>query len=219
MNEEASLPNVGETTTAERLRAAAWAIVRDEGIAAATSRRITEVAGTNLGAITYHFRSKDALLGDAVAAQLRNWTEPLTTALVRDPDGDIEAYDGAVSAAIATVMSRFLTDTKDVDTVVSLLISSPHLPGVRASATRWLKELRAVASEAMVRQQAMGHVPESVDPVAMAAVFTAFALGLAAQSAIDETAPPTTTVVAEFLNLLVRPTANASDQRPASRGR
>jgi hypothetical protein len=41
----------------------------------------------------------------------------------------------------------------------------------------------------------------------MAAVFTALALGLGAQATLDPEAPATTSVVAEFLALLMRPAA------------
>ncbi len=190
--------------TAERLRQAAWSIVRHEGIAAATSRRITEVAGANLAAITYHFGSKDDLIGEAIVEQLRSWTEPLTTALRSHP-GDVEAHDAQIATVVAQLLGRFATERKDVDAIVTIVLTNPTLPGVRRAAARWLRELRAVATAAMVQQQAAGLVPDTVTPDAMAAVFTAFALGLVAQDTLDPKAPPIVAIVGEFLQLLVRP--------------
>jgi len=191
-------------STPDRLQAAAWAIVRSEGVAAATSRRVTEAAGANLAAITYHFGSKDALIGAAVVEQLRSWTAPLTQALAT-PEGDVSAHDAAVAGAVAGILQRFAIDRADIDAIVTLVLTRPQLPGVRDATASWLAELRSVATAAMVRQQAAGLVPADVTPVAMAGVFTAFALGLVAQANIDPAAPDVATVVAEFLSLLVRP--------------
>lgn len=190
--------------TPERLVEAAWSIVRDHGLAAATSRRITEAAEANLAAITYHFGSKDALIGAAVVEQLRSWTAPLTAAL-QSSDEDIAAHDAAIAGAVAGMLARFADDRADVDAIVTLLLSHPTIPGIRAAAAQWLGELRSVATAAMVRQKAAGLVPETVTPEAMAGVFTAFALGLVAQANVDPTAPDTPTIVREFLTLLVRP--------------
>jgi AcrR family transcriptional regulator len=192
-------------TTRDDLLRAAWTVLRDEGPTAATSRRITEVAGANLAAITYHFGSKDALLGAAVGAQLRGWTAPLTAALTDDPDEDVEAHDLRVAAAVASIMARFAVDGADVATFVTLLLSQPELPEIRTAVAGFLADLRAAAAGVMVRQQAIGAVPASVDPPALAGVFTAFALGLVAQAAVDPAAPATPTLVQEFLALLVRP--------------
>ncbi len=69
------------TDTRDRLLAAAWECVRRGGPAAATSRAITAAAGANLGAITYHFGSKDALLAEAVGAAIETLVEPALDAL------------------------------------------------------------------------------------------------------------------------------------------
>jgi AcrR family transcriptional regulator len=195
---------VTSPTTRDRLLDAAWTILQQEGPAAATSRRITEVAGANLAAITYHFGSKDELLGRAVAAQLERWTAPLTAALT-DDSGDIEDQDARVSAAVGTILGQFLSGPAQVQPILTLLLTNPELPGVRDGVVGWLTQLRAVATDVMVRQQARGQVPGTVDPPVMAAVFTAFALGLAAQADLDPGAPPVPAVVGQFLSLLVRP--------------
>ena len=192
------------TSTRERLLDATWALLRDEGVVAATSRRITSAAGANLAAITYHFGSKDDLVGQAVAQQLRTWTAPLTSALTRETT-DIAEHDIQVASAVVEMLSRLAADTGDVNAIVALVLARPDTPGVRDAIVGWMTELRAVASAVMARQQAAGFIPPSVTPSIMAAVFTAFALGLAAQASLDPDAPATASVVGEFLGLLVRP--------------
>lgn len=207
MNPGATVNHMSATQdegTADRLRRAAWSVVRDAGIVAATSRRITEVAGANLAAITYHFGSKDELIGAAVVDQLRSWTEPLTGAL-RSHTDDVEAHDAGIAVVVAELLNRFASDRKDIDVIVNLVLTSPSLPGVREAAATWMSELRAVVTATMTAQQAAGLLPDTVTPAAMAGVFTAFALGLLAQDTIDPQAPPAGAVVSEFLGLLVRP--------------
>lgn len=194
------------SATRDRLLEAAWTVIRDEGPAAATSRRITEAAGVNLAAITYHFGSKDSLLGEAVVEQLRRWTEPLTEALASDA-GDIGYYDERVATAVAAMLSRFSTGPDEVQAVITLLLTNADLPGVRDALVTWLAELRALATDVMVRQQAAGVIPATVNPSAMAAVFTALALGVGTQASLDANAPAAPSVVAEFLSLLIRPAA------------
>lgn len=194
------------SSTRDRLLAAAWTVLRDEGPTAATSRRITDSAGANLAAITYHFGSKDALIGEAVVAQLRSWTEPLTEALTNDA-GDIGDYDARVAAAVAAILSRLSAGPEEVQPIITLLLTNVEMPGVHDALVTWLAELRAVATDVMVRQQAAGLVPETVNPNVMAAVFTALALGVGAQATLDPNAPATSSVIAEFLALLIRPTA------------
>ena len=45
-------------------------------MAGATSRAITLAAGANLGAITYYFGSKEALLGEAVGQAIEALVSP-----------------------------------------------------------------------------------------------------------------------------------------------
>lgn len=190
-----------ERSTADRLRAAAWELVRDHGTAAATSRRITDTAGVNLGAITYHFGSKDALVGEAIVEQLRAWTRPLTDALTSD-DGD---PDGRMSGAVVTVLSMFASRAYEVFAIMRALVTDDRLPGVAEATAAWLAEFRALVSSVTAEQQRAGLVPDSVDPDAMAGVFTAFGLGIIVQAAIDRAAPATGDVVGQFLQLLQRP--------------
>src|ERR1700736_6419164 len=67
--------------TRERLVEAARVCVRDAGLAGATSREITRVAGANLAAITYHFGSKDALVAAALFDELERRVGPALRAL------------------------------------------------------------------------------------------------------------------------------------------
>jgi AcrR family transcriptional regulator len=193
------------STTPERLREAAWTIVSQEGLRSATSRRITEMAGANLAAITYYYGSKDALVGDALVDQLRQWTAPLTDAFA---DQTTDA-DERVAAAIQTMLQAFATRRQEVIAILRALMTNDDLPGVGEAVTRWLHEFRAVVSAVMANHQARGLIPPEVDPEAMAGVFTAFGVGVITQAAVDLSPPDTGSVISQFLLLLQRPPSEA----------
>jgi AcrR family transcriptional regulator len=195
--------NIGATR--ERLLRAAWIVVRDDGLDAATSRRITEQAAANLQSITYHFGSKDALLGEALVAQLRAWSEPLAEAVRAAPDDPDRDATVAVAVAVASTLVRFAEQGDDVRAILRALLSDRHLPGVRDAFVRWLTDFRAVVATSMTTQQNAGLIPDDTDVRALAGVFTALGLGVIAQSDLDPDAPPTPDLVAQFLRLLVRP--------------
>lgn len=189
--------------TRDRLLHGAWELLRDEGVGAATSRRITEQAGANLQSITYHFGSKDALLGEAIVEQLQAWTEPLASAVASAPDDPDR--DATVAAAVASTLARFAHQGDDVRAILRALMSDLELPGVRDAFTRWLGDFRAVVVASMTTQQNAGLIPDDTDVHALAGMFTALGLGVIAQSELDADAPPTPDLVAQFLRLLVRP--------------
>jgi len=189
--------------TRDRLLRAAWVVVRDEGLDAATSRRITDRAAANLQSITYHFGSKDALLGEALVGQLRAWSEPLADAVQSAPDDPDR--DATVASAVASMLVRFAEQGDDVRAILRALLSDRQLPSVRDAFARWLTDFRAVVVTSMTTQQNAGLIPDDTDIRALAGVFTALGLGVIAQSDLDPDAPPTADLVAQFLRLLVRP--------------
>jgi AcrR family transcriptional regulator len=192
-----------QQATPERLRDAAWQVIRDEGLNAATSRRITDAAGANLGAITYHFGSKDALVADALVSQFQEWAAPLTSAIAQG-DGDAPTIDARNAAAVQVVLGMFAARSGELVALLRAAMTT-DLPEVKDAFTRGLAEFRGVVADAMVEQQAAGMIPDTVVPEAMAGVFTAFGIGLVAQAAIDGAPPDTVTMVAQFLSLLRRP--------------
>lgn len=191
--------------TKERLRRAAWQIVRDHGLAAATSRRITADAAANLQSITYHYGSKEALLGEVLVEQLCSWTVPLASVI--ESTGDEADRDVKVAAAIAALLVRFEAEGGDLRAILRVLFSQPDVPGLRDAFATWLSGFRGLVVSSMAAQQRAGLIPEDVDVQALGGVFTALGLGVIAQSDLDQDAPAIPDLVAQFLRLLVRPDA------------
>jgi AcrR family transcriptional regulator len=77
MSKSASSP---EVDTRQRLLDAAEHLFAERGFAATSVRQITEAAGANLGAVNYHFRSKEGLYADVFARRAAFLREPVLAA-------------------------------------------------------------------------------------------------------------------------------------------
>ena len=181
--------------TRARLLDAAWAVVRADGLRAATSRRIAANAMANLGAITYHFGSKDALLAQVAADRIARWLSPLGDALVADQkDGG-----GRTDRYIASLFDLVGTTAEETRALVEILIG---LPAAADIVREEFTSFHAVVADVMVDQRRRGEIPATVEPAAMAGVFTSFALGLMLHQVLG-TAPATPErIVGQLLGLL-----------------
>lgn len=79
---EAAVRNRGATRQSKDARRAmvleaAARLIADEGLAAATMRRIAESAGISLGTLTHHFASVDSLLAETLERCSERFTETL----------------------------------------------------------------------------------------------------------------------------------------------
>ena len=183
--------------TRARLLEAAWSTIRTHGLRGATSRRIAAAADANLGAITYHFGSKNDLIGRAAAAQLDRWMAPLTEALLADERDGGRRSDEVIAALLGTVG----TATPDTRALLEIMIAS-DLGETGEILRDRLAGFHDVLRELMTRQRARGEIPDSVRPAAMAGLFTAFAFGLMVQEVTHTNPAPTPSIIGQLLTLL-----------------
>lgn len=196
----------GASGTRARLLDATWRILRDEGVRAATSRRITDEAGANLGAITYHFGSKDALISEAAVAGVAAWTAPMAAALLSD-----ERHGGErTGLVINSLLALLKTSVDDARALLETVVAQDVDDVVRETLRDHLGEFQQLVAELMRRRQQRGEIPGTVQPEAMAGLFTAIALGLITQQVIDANPVPIDDMVAELLRLLATSTAPAA---------
>jgi AcrR family transcriptional regulator len=186
-------------STRERLRDAAWDCIRTGGVEAATSRAITTRANANLGAITYHFGSKDALLSEAVCAGIERLVAPAMDAL------DTVAGDASsrLIAAVARLESSFAAVRADAPSYLDALLHSRHVPGLHDQLGKLFSRLRHLLAKQMADQQRAGLLPAWVDPEPMAGLLIAVAEGVIMQSIVDETGPPISAMATQFTQLLL----------------
>jgi len=74
----------------EDLIAGAKQCLIEKGYARTTARDIAAASGVSLAAIGYHFRSKDALMNQAVYESVGDWADQLQQALTADGGADAE---------------------------------------------------------------------------------------------------------------------------------
>ncbi|WP_433212073.1 TetR/AcrR family transcriptional regulator [Microtetraspora malaysiensis] len=109
----------------EDLLAATKQCLAERGYARTTVRDIVAVSGSNLAAINYHFRSKDALLTQAMIETTGEAIEEILKAL---PDDSREWFTAFWSELIDSFQSNPALWRANMDT----LAQAAHLPEVRA---------------------------------------------------------------------------------------
>jgi AcrR family transcriptional regulator len=187
------------TGTKDRLIRAAWECVRDGGQVGATSRAITTTADANLGAITYYFGSKDALVAEAVGGAIEALVAPALVAL------QDEALDPAsrLLNAIAQLQQAYDASTDDAPAYLEVLIQSRRQPELESRIARVFAEIRATLATLMADLQARGMLPEWVQPDAMAGLLLAVAQGVVLQVSIDRAGPSQPSMADQFALLLL----------------
>jgi len=187
------------TDTRERLVVAAWECVRKRGTAGATSRAVTAAADANLGAITYYFGSKDALVAEAVGGAIEALLAPALQALqdeARDPVGRL-------LGAVTQLQQAYEQSDEDAHACLEVLIQSRRHPELQQRVGRILAEIRAILSKQMAELQTRGFLPDWVRPEPMAGLLLAVAQGVVLQTAIDATGPSHTSMADQFAQLLL----------------
>ena len=185
--------------TRRRLVDAAWECVRTGGSTGATSRAITTAAGANLGAITYYFGSKDALVAEAVGEAIEVLVRPALRAL------QDEALDpvSRLLNAVAQLQEAYEQSADDAPVYLEVLIQSRRRPELRRRVNEVFGEIRAMLSQQMAELQAGAFLPEWVQPEAMAGLLLAVAQGVVLQTAIDGAGPTHAPMADQFARLLL----------------
>ena len=197
------------TGTRGRLLDAALEVVARDGMAGATSRAITEAAGANLAAITYHFGSKDELVTAAVTAEVERLVEPALGVLESDLAPAARLLD-----SVQLLLRSFATERQRVPLyfeAVAVELRTGH--GGTAALHATIRTRLAAIIESLRDD---GTIPEWVDPTAMAALILAAAQGMVLQSALDPDGPGLEAQAAQFASLLL---AARTDAPPRAGGR
>jgi AcrR family transcriptional regulator len=77
---------LSKPTHREALLSAARTLMRRSGRGDITARDLVAASGTNLGSISYHFGSKDALLDEAAKQVFEEWAQTVARTIGADPD-------------------------------------------------------------------------------------------------------------------------------------
>lgn len=184
--------------TRQLLLDGARSCLRERGLAGTSSRRITAVAGVNLAAITYHFGSKEQLVGEALLGSLRAWLAPALEVLQSDLDPMVRT-----TQAVAALVSTFEEMRDEAPTYLEAMVQAPRMTSLHQGVISLWTELReglAAQIDALKREQ---RLPLWVESASMAALLIATANGLVLQVTLDPTGPPLSAMAAQFARLLL----------------
>jgi AcrR family transcriptional regulator len=178
-----------------RLLDAACQLIAGGGIGAATSRRITDVAGENLASITYYFGSKNTLIAEALVTEVERLIEPAMLAL--EGEGDpVQRLMGA----IADLLRTFADERERAPTYLAALVEAARGAG---GAAEVIGRLRSRLAAVVGQLAAVGAVPRWVEADAMAALIIATANGIALQVCVDPDGPSAEAQAAQLASLFV----------------
>ena len=143
----------------------AEAILRDEGYAELTSRRIAERIGIQQRLVYYYFLTMDDIMVEAFRRLARRELERLQTALKSDRPLH-EVWEICIHTSDARLISEFMALANRSD-------------GVRKEVIDYIERTRTLQADALTRAAQRGGGPlASLPPVAVTFMATSFALAL-----------------------------------------
>jgi AcrR family transcriptional regulator len=172
--------------------------LRRNGLRGTTSRAIAAAAGVNLGAITYHFGSKDELVARALLTAVKGWIEPALEILRRDMDPAERLL-----AAVDQLRSSFEGAREMLPLYLEALVAAPRHDTLRSGVEALLGEVRTLLSAQLREQRDSGYVPAWVDPDAMATLLVSTADGIALHATLEPEAVDPMAVATQAVQLLL----------------
>jgi AcrR family transcriptional regulator len=130
----------------EDLLAGAKRCLIEKGYSRTTARDIANASGVSLAGIGYHFRSKDALMNEALFEAMREWGDDLGATLAADVKQDATPLE-RFEAAWDRVVESFSRLRPLWVTQFELLGQIDHIPEVREQLVHGIKEARLGLAE------------------------------------------------------------------------
>lgn len=166
--------------TREALLGATRAAINEGGLESVTARAVAGRAQANLASIGYHFGSKDALVAEALVAEVTDLIAPVLELLNASDD----AVDRAANA-VAVLQDLFETSIERIPAYLAALSQAPHDADVRAGLASLFDQVRQRVAESIDGQLAAGELPGWVEPTAMAALIVAVVQGVVVAAALE----------------------------------
>lgn len=130
----------------EDLLAGAKRCLLEKGYSRTTARDIANASGVSLAGIGYHFRSKDALMNEALIEAMREWGDDLGATLAADIDPEATPLE-RFEAAWDRVVESFDRLRPLWVTQFELIGQVDHLPEIREQLAGSLDEARLGLAE------------------------------------------------------------------------
>jgi AcrR family transcriptional regulator len=198
-------------STKTALLDAAKQLVGQRGYASTSVRELAAAAGANIGAVNYHFGSRENLLNQAILELFLQWAGRADQAGGLEVDSDAEPLKQL--AARARPMVEGISEMQPLFVVaLEALLQSRRSPELRQQLVKHYAEQRRQAVESMAGTKRGSQLPPRFLEVA-ASYMIAVADGLQLQALLDPEAIPTGEELAAFYEGLA---AAARASGPAS---
>jgi AcrR family transcriptional regulator len=195
--------------TKAALLEAAKELVLERGYAGTSVRELVAAAGTNLGAVNYHFGSREKLLNQAILEFFLEWSQRVRELEVAPDAGPLEQL-----AARARPMVDGIEQAQPLFVMLlEGLLQSRRSPELRDELAQHYARQRALTGES-VRSTAAGRELPARTVDVIASYMLAVADGLQLQSLLDPDAVPTGDELAALYEGLAA-AARAKRSRPA----
>lgn len=160
--------------------------MRQSGRGDITARDLVAASNTNLGSISYHFGSKDALLDEAAKLVFEEWAQ----ALARTISAESDAPPGArLARALELILDDFDEMRPYFLGFIQIVAGSERSPGTREQLVAHYRKQRDTVTTMIAES-----LSEDIDPEGarhIASLLMAISDGLMLQSLIDPDSAPT----------------------------
>jgi AcrR family transcriptional regulator len=205
---------VAAEETKKALLEAAKRLILERGYAGASVRELTAAAGTNLGAVNYHFGSRENLLNEAMLEFFKEWAgrsgdvdvDPEAEPLKQLAERSRPMVEGIPAAQPAFVMA------------LEALLQARRSPELHRRLVEHYTTLRGMATGSMAATKRGSEVPPRFLEV-VASYMIAVADGLQVQALLDPDVIPTADELAFFyesLAVAARAAGQQSTEEPST---
>jgi AcrR family transcriptional regulator len=181
------------------------------GYARTTARDVATAAGVSLGAIGYHFGSKEELLNEAIAEGFRDWIASFAPLVV---DSEARGIHAVVHQAIPQLFALMENSRPLLIAFIEAMAQAEHVPPLRAQLAEQYRQSRATATDMISSTLGPGLADAGLDPATLSSLILALVDGLIMQYLLEPGAAPDATALIAVYNAL----ASADGPAPPAPG-
>jgi AcrR family transcriptional regulator len=173
-------------THRDALLSAAIALMRQSARGDITARDLVAASATNLGSISYHFGSKEALLDEAAKRVFEEWAQTVARTIRADPDAPPSQR---LARAFAMILDDFDAMRPYFLGFIQIVAGSERSPETREQLVAHYRKQRDTVA-AMIAESLSASI-DPADAQHIASLLMSISDGLMLQSLIDPDSAPT----------------------------
>lgn len=171
------------------------------GYARTTARDVASAAGVSLGAIGYHFGSKEQLLNEAIAEGFRDWIASFAPLVI---DTGASGLDAVVRQAIPQFF-RLMEDNRALlIAFIEAMAQAEHVPVLREQLAEQYRQSRAAAADMITESIGPQLASVGLDSSTVSSLVLALVDGLIMQYVLEPAATPGSAQLLAIYEALVR---------------